>query len=551
LRSFGFPNFPLHRHKTGIYFIFPAHKSMSARRVPTERPASGARKSDVNENALQALLDGLEVGIAYLSSSGKIFYCNPRFAELLGYPARKDLSGITLQSLVSVDCCSTLLTAFSNAQHGPVEGELQVDAEDRKRFLRLSLGPLDSRTIAGAQIRATAIETTDLVEANRAVRERENVLRSLTARILQVQDNERRRIARDLHDVTAQEIAAISMSLGSFMTRAECLGPDFKSEIGDAMDLLRKVQDEIRTLSYVLHPPLLDERGLASALQWYIDGFKKRSGIDVDLKVPKNLERLPIEKEIALFRVVQEGLTNVLRHSKSNKAEICVSITDGHVELSVRDEGKGIEPRKLQIVESSRAEFGVGIPGMRERLSQFSGTLELSSNSSGTQLTARVPVSDAQGSGPTEKPAPVARKRILIADDHEVTRQGIKVLLSVEPSWEICGEAHDGLDAVAKTKALYPDLVILDLSMPNMGGLSAAQQIRSARVPTKLLVFTTHDYSGLQHILESAGCDGYVQKARAGSDLVTGVRAVLAGERFFSPPPSNDLYLARGASASR
>ena len=145
----------------------------------------------------------------------------------------------------------------------------------------------------------------------------------------------------------------------------------------------------------------------------------------------------------------------------------------------------------------------------------------------------------------------MARKRILIADDHEVTRQGIKVLLSVEPSWEICGEANDGLDAVAKTKALYPDLVILDLSMPNLGGLSAAQQIRSARIPTKLLVFTTHDYSGLQRIVESAGCNGYVQKARAGSDLVTGVRAVLAGERFFQPALSNDLYMAKGASVSR
>src|SRR5262249_24743651 len=156
---------------------------------------------------------------------------------------------------------------------------LRIDTEAGSRFLRLNLGPLDRGPISEAEIYAGATEITDIVEANAAVGERERSLRSLAARILEVQDQERRRFARDLHDVTGQEIAAISMSLGSLMNRSnDSEKPESSKDLSDAMRLLYKVQAEIRTLSYVLHPPLLDERGLAFALEWYVEGFRKRSG---------------------------------------------------------------------------------------------------------------------------------------------------------------------------------------------------------------------------------------------------------------------------------
>jgi signal transduction histidine kinase/CheY-like chemotaxis protein len=488
--------------------------------------------------------------LAYLSQSGQIIYCNSSFAEMLNPQARHDIAGRNLKTLVSATGWSLLRAALRDAASGPVEGELRIDSASGTRFLRLNLGPLDRPVFAGAEIHATAEDTTDVVNANAVVRERENSLRSLAARILKVQDQERRRIARDLHDVTGQEIAAISMALGSLLNQYQSSGKDFARDLTDSMSLLRKVQDEIRTLSYVLHPPLLDERGLGSALEWYVDGFRKRSGIDVDLRVPANTARLPVEKEIALFRVVQEGLTNVLRHSKSARAQISLSAHDTQVELSIRDEGVGINARQLARVQSEAgSEFGVGIPGMRERLAQLGGSLDLQAQKSGTRLVARVPLEavesrpdfgetvqslgrdrDSQLTG--ESPS---HKRILVADDHEVVRQGIRTLLDHQTDWEICGEASNGFEAVSKARELRPDLILLDLTMPGLGGLSAAQQIRANGMETKILAFTTHSYPGIERVIRAAGCDGYVQKARAGEDLVTGIRTVLEGGAFFPP----------------
>src|SRR5262249_44357431 len=158
------------------------------------------------------------------------------------------------------------------------EGELRIALESKTRVVRLTLAPTKDFA-AEDTISATAVETTDLVDATHALRDREFALRSLTARIFHVQDSERRKIARDLHDVTAQEIAAISMTLASACDDSGQAKPDFHNKFDEAVTLLNKIQGDIRTLSYVLHPPLLDERGLGAALRWYIDGFQKRSGI--------------------------------------------------------------------------------------------------------------------------------------------------------------------------------------------------------------------------------------------------------------------------------
>ena len=535
----------------GVYTGSRLQIVMSSRRVNSRRPADLTANASVEES-LKTLLDGLKPGLAYLSSSGQIVYCNRSFAEFLGGEACHDLTGRNLKTLVSATGWSLLSAALENATRGPVEGELRIDSPNGTRFLRLNMGPLERPVLAGAEIHATAAETTDVVNANAVLREREDSLRSLAARILNVQDQERRRIARDLHDVTGQEIAAISMCLGSLLNQCQSSRIDLAKDLSDSMNLLHKVQDEIRTLSYLLHPPLLDERGLGAALEWYVDGFRKRSGIEVELKVPANSARLPVEKEIALFRVVQEGLTNVVRHSKSAKAEIALSITETEIELCIRDEGVGISPHQLARVQSGRtgAEFGVGIPGMRERLSQLGGSLELQAKKSGTRLVARVPLEftesradlkEAVQSLGHEQSKQVtgelpAHKRILIVDDHEIVRQGIRTLLNDQRHWEICGEASNGLEAVSKAKELHPDLILLDLSMPGIGGLTAAQQIRANGMGIKILAFTTHSYPGLESVIRAAGCHGYVQKGRAVEDLVSGIRAVLQGNTFFPPP---------------
>ena len=240
-----------------------------------------------------------------------------------------------------------------------------------------------------------AREVTEIMETNRSLRESEASLRSLCARILQLQDQERRRIARDLHDTTGQELAVIVMSLKHLSNSLDQPGFDARKAIAEVSELARQVNDEIRTLSYLLHPPLLDEFGLGYALKWYVEGFNKRSGIDVTLEVSEKLPRFASDKEMALFRVVQESLTNVMRHSGSRKAWIRVTQNRGVVQVGVEDEGSGIDAAILGRLARGPKALGVGIPGLRERLRQLGGRLEISSSSGGTRLVAVLPAESA------------------------------------------------------------------------------------------------------------------------------------------------------------
>jgi len=214
-------------------------------------------------------------------------------------------------------------------------------------------------------------------------------LRELSARLLQLQDEERRRIARELHDSIGQMLTALTMNLSSVRADIERLAKT-ATALSDSEGLVQEMSTEVRTISYLLHPPLLDEKGLSSAIRWYVDGFTQRSKIKVDLDLPDDFGRLPRELETALFRVVQECLTNVHRHSGSSVAKIRVRHSGGQVLVEVADEGKGIPPEKKYVMASAGT-HGVGVRGMRERLRQLGGSLEINSNGAGTVVIARLP----------------------------------------------------------------------------------------------------------------------------------------------------------------
>jgi signal transduction histidine kinase len=238
--------------------------------------------------------------------------------------------------------------------------------------------------------------TADLDSANRG-------LRDLTARLMQLQDDERRRIARELHDSVGQILAALTMNLTRVRADIERFNQTAKT-VNDSLALAQEMNKEVRTVSYLLHPPLLDEAGLASALRWYVDGFSTRSNIRVELHVPDDFGRLPQDMETALFRTVQECLTNVHRHSGSDLAVIHVSRTADEVRLSVEDRGNGIPTEKLDEVSNGGAP-GVGLGGMRERMRQLGGSLVLHSTSSGTKVEARLPMTHASNSAASEAAA--------------------------------------------------------------------------------------------------------------------------------------------------
>ncbi|MGD0304825.1 MAG: ATP-binding protein [Candidatus Acidiferrales bacterium] len=214
----------------------------------------------------------------------------------------------------------------------------------------------------------------------------EESTRRLSSHVLEMQDEERRRFSRELHDSLGQILTAAKLNMSALMKRYPEDLTLFETE-----QFLDQAVQETRTISYLLHPPLLDELGFASAAQWYVEGFSKRSNITVDLKIPKDLGRLPRSVELVLFRVLQEALGNVVRHAKTLRAAVSVTPARNRVVLEVRDFGVGISEEMLETFNRTGGQVGVGLAGMRERVREQGGTFEVQSSGRGTAIIVTMP----------------------------------------------------------------------------------------------------------------------------------------------------------------
>lgn len=233
--------------------------------------------------------------------------------------------------------------------------------------------------------------------------------RMLSARILELQDVERRKIARELHDSVGQFLAGLKINLGRLQRReAE---PSIQSHplLLESVELTERAISEVRTISHLLHPPLLDELGLYSATRWYTEGFAKRSGIHVELRLAEITDRLPKEIELALFRVLQESLTNVHRHAKASSVSVEIQCTDYEVILIISDNGNGIPQDSLLRFRAGHA-GGIGLAGMRERLAELGGTLEVDSSAEGTQIRATLPTNECDPADPPAENISIGEK---------------------------------------------------------------------------------------------------------------------------------------------
>ena len=252
--------------------------------------------------------------------------------------------------------------------------------ESEERFRVLS-GHLEEQVLA---------RTEELGRRNTEVQKQAEVLRELSRQLMRAQDEERRRVARELHDSAGQMLASLGMNLATIIRQAQQGPPQLIGAAEDGQRTVRQLTQEIRTVSYLLHPPLLDESGLADALRLYINGLKDRSGLDISLVVPTGFGRLPDEMELVIFRLVQECLTNVHRHSGSKKAVVRLACDGETVSLEVQDEGKGISAEKLSEVRAQGS--GVGIAGMRERVRRLGGRFTIESEGAGTTMSFSFPL---------------------------------------------------------------------------------------------------------------------------------------------------------------
>jgi PAS domain S-box-containing protein len=245
------------------------------------------------------------------------------------------------------------------------------------------------------------IRTQELEQRNAEILQQSEQLRGLSNRLVQTQDNERRRISRELHDSAGQTLTALGLNISNISELARQNQP-VDAAVADSHALIQQLNKEIRTLSYLLHPPLLDENGLSEAIHWYVQGLMERSDLKIDLGISQDVGRLPAEMELSLFRIVQECLTNIHRHADSKTATICLFRTAESVSLEVQDDGKGISAEKLAGIQAQRS--GVGITGMRERVRHFGGTMDIQSNGRGANILVKLPVPTTAVSEPESIP---------------------------------------------------------------------------------------------------------------------------------------------------
>jgi signal transduction histidine kinase len=292
-------------------------------------------------------------------------------------------SSFALLGIATIATSETALGSGPFAQSSPFQNSALLQ-------IYLAVLAISGLSLAGVIAEREQVEAERIrLIGNQA--EQAELLRDLSGRLLRMQDEERRRIARELHDSVGQLVTAINLNLTAIAS-SQNLSPESSKAAAETVSLGEQLSREIRTMSYLLHPPLLDEAGLRAALQWYVSGFGERSKIDVDLQLPPELPRLASDLEISIFRVVQESLTNIYRHSGSTTATVSIEYDAEMLRLSVEDLGRGMAVEKQS--STSISQPGVGIRGMRERIRQLGGTFQIDSNGSGTRVIACFPMAD-------------------------------------------------------------------------------------------------------------------------------------------------------------
>jgi two-component system NarL family sensor kinase len=359
-----------------ITFLLIEHGRRTRLEAETQKTAAALRET---ESRNRAMLDAFPDMMFLLDERGTYLDWHANDRRYL-YTSPEQFLGKTMKEVMPPEISELFTPVFeqvlATGKPASVEYSLKIDGETRFFENRIVLCR-DRRLFSVAR---------DITELKRA----EIELQQLSSQLVRLQDDERRRISRELHDTTAQHLFAITINIENLKRMGAGISRAGIELLNECRDLCERSLQEVRTLSYLSHPPELERTGLISALRWYAEGFKKRTGIAVDVQVAKGLNRLPNEMEVDLFRVVQEGLFNVFRHSGSQGATILLQGDQDHVVLQIRDSGHGMHDGPDG--QQKEAPAGVGISSIRERLRRWGGNLKIESNGDGALLVADVPV---------------------------------------------------------------------------------------------------------------------------------------------------------------
>lgn len=380
---------------------------------------------------------------------------------------------------------------------------------------------------------ASALENARL---HREVAEREGRLQDLAGRLLEAREEERRRLACDIHDGLVQVAVAAHQNLQTYVEAHLPGSPPSRDGLDRALQLAAQTVDEARRVIASLRPAALEDSGLGIMLRSRVDSLRME-GWEIAYTEALGEERLPLEVEVTLYWIAREALLNVRKHARTTRVNITLRRMGKGVRLEVRDRGRGFDGSALQ--RNRMPGEQAGLFGMRERVALLGGEFRIHSRpGAGTSVVAELPLDRATPvpgdwmSKPQSRPSPA---RLLIADDHALIREGLRTTLASEPDLEVVGEAKDGREAVELCYRLRPDLVLMDVRMPEMDGLTATRAIKAARCDAEILMLTTYEDPDYLFEAVRAGAGGYIIKDAGKRELVSAVRGALGGRNPLNP----------------
>ena len=360
--------------------------------LESNRDISESKRAQEVQGRLAAIVESSEDAIVAKGLDGIIINWNKAAERIFGYAAEEAI-GQHINLIVPPDRLDEEADILASLRRGERIDHFETvrKRKDGTLFdISVTISPV--KDAQGRVIGASKVAR-DITERKRLALLLQEA--ELSGRLLQLQDEERRVIARELHDGAGQLLAALSMNISAISAEESRLSPGVARNVDESRSLIDQAVSEIRTISHLLHPPLLDEVGLISALKEYVNGFGERSNIRVSLDLPSDLERLPRDVELSIFRIVQECLTNVHRHSGSATAGVQLSHERGEIKLQVSDQGRGINQETQDKLREGKSS-GVGLRGMRERIRQLGGGMQIQSSGNGTSIIVVLPLDEKE-----------------------------------------------------------------------------------------------------------------------------------------------------------
>lgn len=344
-----------------------------------------------SEEEFHIIFEHAAIGMVLVDPDGHLLRCNPAFCSIVGY-TEPELPSLTFEKISHPEDVDLTRTMYREVVRGKRD-RYQI----RKRYVR------PNGEVRSARVTVSALRTNDgklkycvaMVEDITSQELAEHTLLQMSERLLRIQEEEQRRIAREVHDSTSQEMTALTLNLGALMAVRRSLPENAQKQVAESLALAKRVAREIRTFSYLLHPPMLNELGLWSAMQMFVEEFRDRSGLRVKVEISKELKATALHpnQEIAIYRFVQEALANVHRHSGSETAAVKAHLRDRTIEVAIIDTGHGFRSDLLKEIQASSGfAGGVGISGMHERIGYIGGRVEFRSDEDETTVAAIIPL---------------------------------------------------------------------------------------------------------------------------------------------------------------